>query len=109
MRTKIFIFTIAYIFIVRFCQAATFYVDGSRADDSGSGSSWAQAKKYIYSGIQLLRSGDTLIVKDGTYVNDLDRIRGIPSGTTNNYTTIKAENDFGVVLSGLSAGTALAT
>ena len=87
-------------------DAATYYVDGAQADDSEDGHSSANAKKYIYSGIQLLDSGDTLIVKDGTYTGDSNRIRGIPSGTSGNYTTVKAENAFGVILSGLSSGTA---
>ncbi|MFA5118279.1 MAG: fibronectin type III domain-containing protein [Candidatus Omnitrophota bacterium] len=87
-------------------HAATYYVDGAMANDAGNGTSWGTAKKYIYSGIQLLGSGDTLIIKDGTYTGNNNRIRGIPSGSAGHYTTVKAENDFGVILSELDSGTA---
>ncbi|MFH1238329.1 MAG: MopE-related protein [archaeon] len=82
----------------------TYFVDDSATTDSGDGSV-NNPKKYIYSGIQLMNSGDTLIIKDGMYTNDGDRIRGVPSGSAGKYTIIKAENDFGVILHGLPSGT----
>ncbi len=45
----------------------TVYVDGARPDDSGDGSSWATAKKYIQSGIDLVCPGGTVRVAAGTY------------------------------------------
>ncbi|MBI4846008.1 MAG: fibronectin type III domain-containing protein [Candidatus Omnitrophica bacterium] len=111
-RSKKSVFFMFYFFFVFFLSttafAATYYVDSSAANDSGNGSS-ANPKKYIYSGILLMSSGDTLIIKDGIYSNNNDRIRGMPNGTSGNYTTIKAENDFGVILQGLSVGTGLAS
>ncbi|MFH0907486.1 MAG: hypothetical protein V1929_01825, partial [bacterium] len=89
-------------------HAATYYVDASAADDSGTGLP-ESPKKHIRSGITLMSGGDTLIVRDGLYTNDEDRIRGVPSGATGNYTTVMAEHDFGAVLSGLWSGTALAS
>ena len=90
---------------VRAVNATTYYVDGSITNDDGDGLSWSTAKKYIQSGIALMNGGDTLIIKDGVYTGDNNRIRGIPSGTNlSNMTTIRAETDFGVILSGLTAG-----
>ena len=75
--------------------AATYYVDGSQANDTRSGSSWAQAKKYINSGVSLMSGGDTLYIRDGVYTGDLNRIYNVPSGSAGNYTKIYAENDWG--------------
>ncbi len=98
---------ITLFFLILFCHSqsfgATYYVDGSLANDSGSGS-LANPKQIISSGIALMQGGDTLIIKDGTYTGDDNRIRRVPSGSLGNYTTIKAENDFGVILSGLTTG-----
>ncbi|MBI4846006.1 MAG: hypothetical protein HY810_05990 [Candidatus Omnitrophica bacterium] len=111
-RSKESVFFMFYFFFIFFLSttafAATYYVDSNAANDSGIGSS-LNPKKYIYSGILLMSSGDTLIIKDGTYTSNNDRIRGVPSGTSGNYTTIKAENDFGVILEGLRAGDGLAS
>ena len=76
----------------------TYYVDGAAADDSGDGSV-SNPKKYITSGVALLSTGDTLIIKDGTYtgVNNMIGDNASPnvyppSGLSTQYTTIKAEN-----------------
>jgi hypothetical protein len=107
MKTKTLILIVLFgLVTVTSVFAATYYVDNGAATDSNNGTSWVLAKKYIYSGIQLMRSGDTLIIKSGTYTGDSNRIRGVPSGSTDNYTTIKADIDFGVILTNLSAGTA---
>lgn len=98
---------VSFIFILAInCQAALWYVDGAMADDTGNGQSWATAKKLIYSGIQLMSGGDTLYVATGTYTGDNNRIRGIPSGSAGSPTKVLANVDFGVILSGLSSGTA---
>ena len=52
-----------------------------------------------------MAGGDTLIIKNGTYTGDGNRIKGIPSGSPGAYTAIKAESDFGVILSNLFSGT----
>jgi len=75
------------------CHAATWYVDGSMANDSGSGTSMGTAKKYISSGIGLMSGGDTLIIADGIYTQ---QISGVPSGSIGNYTKIQAANNLGV-------------
>lgn len=90
---------------ISYAVAATWYVDNAMANDTGNGTSWATAKKLIYSGIQLMAGGDTLYVATGTYTGDNNRIRGIPSGSAGNTTKVYAAVDFGVILSGLNSGT----
>jgi parallel beta-helix repeat protein len=43
------------------------YVDAARPDDTGDGTSWETAKKYINSGINLVCDGGTVNVAAGTY------------------------------------------
>jgi len=103
MKMRLIFFTIGFILIFNLSgYAATYYVDGSVADDSGSGTA-ANPKKYIKSGIALMSGGDTLIIKDGVYTgtnNCMNYYSGIPNGAAGNYTTIRAENDFGVIIDG---------
>ena len=44
-----------------------------------------------------MAGGDTLIIGDGTYA---EQIVGMPSGSAGAYTTIQAENDWGVTIDG---------
>jgi hypothetical protein len=76
---------------------ATYYVDNAAANDSGNGSV-GSPKKLIASGIALLASGDTLIVKNGTYSGGTNRITGMASGSAGAYTKIYAETDWGVTI-----------
>ncbi len=48
-------------------NATNYYVDGSKADDSGNGQSWATAKKTITAASALGVAGDNIFVKAGTY------------------------------------------
>ena len=80
-------------------DAATYYVDGAHADDTENGRSWANAKKYISSGVSLMSGGDILYIKDGTYQGAANRIYNVPSGSAGSYTKIYAENDLGVTIS----------
>ncbi|GHT00830.1 hypothetical protein AGMMS49525_00020 [Bacteroidia bacterium] len=48
-------------------SAATYYVDASRADDSGDGLSWANAKQTIAAIYTAAASGDEVWVKAGDY------------------------------------------
>lgn len=45
----------------------TFFVDASMPDDSQNGQSWATAKKYVQSAIDISSPDDAIIVKYGTY------------------------------------------
>ena len=97
------------LFIVGAVTANTYYiaVDGNDNQPGSSAKPWATFQ-HAYNTIS---GGDTLIIKDGLYdqqFNAGDRIyeeeifssygNGIPSGTENAYTVIKAENDWGVVV-----------
>ena len=59
------IFTIAVFSIS--ANATNYYVDGSKADDTGNGQSWATAKKTINAASALGVAGDNIFVKAGTY------------------------------------------
>jgi hypothetical protein len=75
-------------------SAATYYVSTTGSDTGGDGSS-AKAWKTIGFGLGRMASGDTLIIKAGTYTDLQNFINGqanrIPSGTAGQYTTIMAE------------------
>jgi hypothetical protein len=47
--------------------ATPIYVDASQPDDTGLGTSWATAKKYIQSGVNIVDTGGTVYVAAGTY------------------------------------------
>jgi hypothetical protein len=48
-------------------NAGHFYVDASRSDDSGDGTSWATAKRTIQAGVDLTVDYDTVWVTNGVY------------------------------------------
>lgn len=51
-----------------FTYSATYYVDNNQLDDSGSGISWAAAKKTITAALSVaFESGDQIFVREGTY------------------------------------------
>ncbi len=75
------------------------YVDASKADDSGDGSSWATAKKYLQSGLALTTSGDQVWVADGVYYPDEG------DGVTNNDLAATYNLIGGVKIYGGFAGT----
>ena len=79
--------------------AATYYVSPS-GDNGNAGSSAAPWKTLSYSSANM-SGGDTLILKDGTYTNENNDNRlEPPSGTSGNYTIIKAENDYQATIDG---------
>ncbi len=48
-------------------QAATYYVDASRPDDSGNAQSWSTAKQTIQAAVDLASDGDAVLVTNGVY------------------------------------------
>jgi hypothetical protein len=56
-----------------------------------------QTYKSINSAISASSSGDTIIIHNGTYT---DSITSVPNGTSSSYTTIKALNAGGVIITG---------
>lgn len=78
--------------------AATYYV-ATNGSDSAAGSTSAPFAT-IGRGLTRMASGDTLIVRNGTYSGNSnfinDGISAIPSGTASAPTTIRAENPYGV-------------
>jgi len=64
---KIFTSILVTLAITAGVNATNFYVDGSKADDSGDGTSWATAKKTITAAHALGVAGDNVFVKAGTY------------------------------------------
>lgn len=80
-RAKMFtaIFLAAYA-VLNVC-ATTYYVNASRTDDSGLGTSWGTAKKTIQAAINLSAAGDSIIVTNGLYA---------PINTDNKAVTIQS-------------------
>lgn len=79
--------------------AGAMWVATNGNDTTGNGS---QGNPYatIQRAIQAITAGGTVIVKDGTYTGESQWISSrrvtIPSGSAGNWTTIRAENRFGV-------------
>ncbi|MFC2092134.1 hypothetical protein ACFLTD_05115, partial [Elusimicrobiota bacterium] len=82
--------------------SATYYISPSGNDVTGVGSDgnpWATFTKAFNS----MTSGDTLILKNGTYTGSANAInigQYPPDGTEGNYTVIKAENNGNVIFDG---------
>ncbi len=83
------------------CLAADYYVAITGSDTAGQGTTGSPWGTIGY-GINQLASGDTLIVKAGTYLGRENfinsRLSALPSGTPGNYTTIKAESPLTAVI-----------
>jgi len=58
---------VSHSFLALCVNAATYYVDASRPDDLGAGTTWATAKRTIQSAINLATPGDTVLVTNGVY------------------------------------------
>jgi len=92
-------FAISAVFSRKAYAASTYYL-ATTGDDGGPGTidqPWATFARANAN----MTAGDTLIVRDGTYVQSLsDPVSGTPFA----YTTIKAENDGRVVVDGSCLG-----
>ncbi|MCL1856430.1 MAG: hypothetical protein FWF84_02145, partial [Kiritimatiellaeota bacterium] len=65
MRKVIITFMVAVTAIA--ANAATYYVDASRPNDTGAGTSWATAKRTIQAAVDIAGAGDGIVVTNGTY------------------------------------------
>ncbi len=77
--------------------AATRWGATTGSDDGNDCSKEASPCRSIRKGIGSMAGGDTLVIGDGTYT---ESIEGMPSGTEAAYTTIRAANDWGVLIDG---------
>jgi len=99
------IYIILFLFVILLpnSYAAIFYVNGSNGNDGNSGTSWSNAFRTIGEGIQTMNGGDTLMIADGVYdATQGNRITNVKNGTPSSYTTLKAENDYKVIIDGSS-------
>jgi len=78
-------------------MAANRYVATTGSDSGNDCATEASPCKTIAHGIASMSGGDTLIVGDGTYA---ESITDMPSGSSAAYTTIRAANDWGVLIDG---------
>jgi len=65
--SKVFCILVLTVAAMLRVSAATYYVDASRANDAGAGTSWGTAKKTIQAAVGLTRAGDTVLVTNGIY------------------------------------------
>jgi hypothetical protein len=102
MRKAVLIGSIFLLFFARGVIGATYYVAVDGNDSRGNGTEgipWAS----IEHGVAQLTPGDSLIVKDGTYTdhdNDTYAVYVRVDGTSDNWITIRAENEGGVIIDG---------
>jgi hypothetical protein len=108
IRRPVFIATLlAGLALSQASFATTYYVDGSAAADTGSGTQ-AAPKKYIQSGIALMSSsgGDEVVIAPGTYTNAKDSINNPTKGKAGAYNVIRAATDGTVTIkAGFDLGT----
>lgn len=97
-----------YLLLLLFCVVniaygqATYFVDASRPDNSGAGTSWATAKKDLQNALAVAASGDQVWVKAGTYLPTQDPFgNSSPANVRDKTFTLKS----GVKVYGGFAGT----
>lgn len=82
--------TLSYVVYLGITAGNTYYVATTGSDTRGDGSN-ANPWATIGYGIGRMQSGDTLIVKRGTYIGTANFIAGVPGGAPGQYTTVMAE------------------
>ena len=95
--TRTFLLAAPLLLWTSAASAATRYVAMSGSDGTNDCQKEAAPCKGIAHAISVMAGGDTLIVGNGTYT---EAITDMPSGSAAAYTTIRAANDWGVVIDG---------
>ncbi len=102
MMKKLLLLSVSLIAFLPVFTQTTYYVDASRPDNAGAGTSWATAKKDLQNAIALAASGDQVWVKAGTYLPTQDPFGNTsPANSRDKTFTLKS----GVKLYGGFAGT----
>jgi hypothetical protein len=96
-----FLAFVVVVFLAQGALASTYYVSTTGSDSTPGTCTSASPCYTISKALSLMASGDTLIVKNGTYIDRSgmlinDRSANIPSGPAGGFTTIKAETPYGV-------------
>lgn len=94
---KVLFVTVLYLIITPHVYAATYYV--SPTGNNSNPGTYDQPWQTITYATNKMSGGDTLILKNGTYIGTANRISP-PSGSAGNYTIIKAENDWKAIIDG---------
>lgn len=94
----IYMFLLFSLFVNGEAMATTYYVSPT-GSDSNSGSISAPFKT-IQKAADVVKPGDTVIVKDGTYTGDSRVVAITRSGNSSAWITFKAQNKWGAVLDG---------
>jgi hypothetical protein len=87
-------FVLSCVIWTTMADAKTLYVAKTGSDGSSCASA-SSACATITHGIAAMSGGDTLMIGDGTYA---EQITQMPNGTASAYTTIQAVNDWGVTI-----------
>lgn len=107
------IFTLLFLLLAAQANAATYWVNpassGQHCTNSASDPGAGSSSQTIAQGLDCAGAaetdngaGDTVIVKNGTYQEELFRL--IPNGTNGSVFTLKAENNRGAIIQATSRG-----
>jgi hypothetical protein len=93
---KIVVIALIVLLSVVGAQAASYYVSPSGSDSAAGTSSapWLTFSKAW----TVVKAGDSLIAKDGTYSGTTNSFTNMPSGSAGNYIVVKAEHDGMVII-----------
>ena len=90
------------LFVNKTISQTTYYVDSSKTNNNGVGTSWSTAKKDLQAAIGIASNGDAIWVKSGTYLPTEDPF-GNPNPSNSRDKTFTLKN--GVKIYGGFAGT----
>ena len=90
-------FVLACLLWTTLADAKTLYVAQTGSDSGNSCTTSSSPCATITKGISAMAGGDTLVIGDGTYAEQMGQV---PSGAEAAYTTVMAANDWGVTIDG---------